>query len=191
MVSARAPLLPVFSRRDIVQAKPLQSDDDDNSFGLLNTSFDTMSEPDDAFGIGRDDAMFSPSSSAKEDDNLTPTKTSQPNADDLSMGNLSPIKLVYNSDTSSCSAQARSHEIASVVPLDWRSGEQQHEQRPGGSLTSPSPIVVLTTVRPYLLCMKYLLPCLRASGLVSPGPNAATRQNHEVRTTKIGPIERY
>lgn len=163
-----------------VQTNQLNSDDD--SFGLLNESFDAMEGAEDAFGIGRDDAMFSPSKADGEKDhgqgNLTPE--SKNSDDNISMGDISPIKLIYNNDASAPNhpGTTQIHHGASVVPVDWR-----NEHQPGQSpypVTS-NPTKVLKTVRSSFNGMKYRLPFLKLSACVSPGATGGFQD--EVSTT--------
>lgn len=155
---------------------------DDVSFGLCNSSFDTFSDAGGGFvgdetmlnsedGRGTTPLRFSPSSAPTRecdadggpcDIALPELKTDH--SSELSIGDLSPIKVVYSKGRNPKFERRPSSVLdglpdgSSVLPFDWRSETSHHLYN-----TRSNPFFVLRSARNAFGNVKYLLPCLQAS----------------------------
>jgi hypothetical protein len=162
---------------------------DDASYGFCNSSFDTFSDAGGAFGV--EDAMlnpedsggvrfnnsgtpliFSPSSAPMregETEGGGPCDIALPDlkndhTSELSIGDLSPIKVVYSKGRTP-RYEGRSSPVVldslpdsgSVLPFDWRSETSHHLYS-----TRSNPFFVLRSARRAFGNVKYLLPCLQS-----------------------------
>lgn len=153
---------------------------DEPSLGLLNGSFDTLSDA--GASIMMSSEMLTPPKQSQrhrfesETINLNNSalsfakcQTDDSNSD-ISVGDISPIKLVYLNSSSTISGHhqsqsqtafspspyARDQRNASVIPSDWQQGQMN-------AVTHRSnPFFVIRSSRRVFEKLKYLLPCVRA-----------------------------
>lgn len=161
---------------------------------MMDSSFDTLSDAGGTFGMGSDDFILTPSnhgrilqtSSARGAGIVnisSPELKLQQDLEssELSVGDISPIKLVYTSSTSVHEArneprqdafmspsmyafaptpfQADTQNDTSVIPADWR--QDAGYFNPYGRRSNP--FFVLRSSRKAFENVKYLLSCLRSS----------------------------
>jgi hypothetical protein len=165
---------------------------DDTSLGFFNSSFDSFSDTGGAFGIGTDEAVlpqykqldgvhlhggtsriFPSSSIPRGSEAPSPSDIALPDlkihtdfreSSELSVGDMSPIKLIYTNDRTPKIERRSSQflvddhcEAGSVLPVDWRN-ETNHLYS-----DRSNPFFVLRSARKAFENVQYLLPCLQSS----------------------------
>jgi hypothetical protein len=149
----------------------------------MNSSFDTLSDPGRAFE--GDDAIFSPVARGTSHVRLHQTESLPASAvhlaprnleaSDASLGDISPIKVVYmdHPDTRSESQLQeafgdptttryvrQAQHPTSVIPVDWMQDDEDHYNL---RASRSNPIYVLRSSRKAFDKVKYLLPCLSST----------------------------
>jgi hypothetical protein len=154
-----------------------------SSFGLMNSSFDTLSDAGRAFD--GDDAILSPVARGTSHVRLHRTESLPASAvhlaprdleaSDGSIGDISPIKVVYmdHPDPRSASLMQeafgdpmttrfvrQAQHPTSVIPVDWMQDDTDHYNL---RASRSNPIYVLRSSRKAFDKVKYLLPCLSST----------------------------
>ena len=163
---------------------------DDASFGLYNSSFDTLSDAGAALALGVDDSMMA-DNSHRHSSTRTPSRSGNRlfssaatshvpgmndidipdlnsqndniESSDLSLGDLSPIKLIYaDGSAPQIERRAASHVTDTYrnkeSDFDWRSDEFDLFHSSTGNRSNP--FYVLRSARKAFENIRYLLPCL-------------------------------
>jgi hypothetical protein len=155
-----------------------------SSFGLMNGSFDTLSDAG-CRAFEGDDAILSPVARGTSHVRLHRTESLPTSAVhlaprdlealDASLGDISPIKVVYM-DQPDARSQAQLQEAfgdaraarfvrqaqhpTSVIPVDWMQDDADHYNL---RASRSNPIYVLRSSRKAFDKVKYLLPCLSST----------------------------